>query len=308
MPSISIIIPAFNAADHIAATLASVLAQCCSGFEVLVIDDGSSDDTASYLATLRDARIRVLRQPHGGAASARNRGIARATGDYLLFLDADDLLTADALERHLAGFRRHPRAVMTYGEAATFDGDGGPPEPRPRRPMVAARPQGDGLPALLTANPVGSAMVSRKAVDRTRGFRPVIELGEDWVFWCEVATLGEVAYLGPAPLLYYRMHPASTARRLAPDPARAQPAIDAIFDLAAVRRRFPAPELARFRRHAEASCFAYAATEHLKNRRWMRARQAFARAFRYRPRPREALLWTCATLHLLPRPLRARLK
>lgn len=104
-PLVSIIIPAYDAAPFLAATLASVIAQTWSNWEVLVVDDGSNDGTLGIAASFGDARIRILSQEHRGAAAARNAGKALARGDYLMFLDADDLLQPRKIEAQVEALR-----------------------------------------------------------------------------------------------------------------------------------------------------------------------------------------------------------
>src|ERR687891_679287 len=99
--NVSVIIPAYDAAETIAETLESVLAQTSRNWEAVVVDDGSHDDTARIVEnfTRREKRIRLIRQPNGGEAAARNSGIAAAKHDWLLFLDADDWIAPGYLER-----------------------------------------------------------------------------------------------------------------------------------------------------------------------------------------------------------------
>jgi glycosyltransferase involved in cell wall biosynthesis len=101
VPLISVILPAFNAESSILETVASVRGQSFREFEILVIDDGSTDGTATVLAGVRDDRLRLLSFENGGLSVARNRGIEHSQGEYLAFIDADDLWTPDKLESQL---------------------------------------------------------------------------------------------------------------------------------------------------------------------------------------------------------------
>src|SRR5690348_10269988 len=100
MPTVSVVIPAFNAAEYIGQAIDSVLAQTHQPIEIIVVDDGSTDQTAQ-IAAAYPAPVRVLRKPNGGPASARNMGIAAATGSWIALLDADDRWLANKLERQL---------------------------------------------------------------------------------------------------------------------------------------------------------------------------------------------------------------
>ncbi|WP_329607065.1 glycosyltransferase family A protein [Planktothrix agardhii] len=98
MPLISVIIPAYNAEKTIQETIYSVLKQTWQDFELIVINDGSQDATLEVLSSIQDPRLRILSYSNAGLASSRNRGITEATGEYISFMDADDLWTPDKLE------------------------------------------------------------------------------------------------------------------------------------------------------------------------------------------------------------------
>lgn len=100
MLKISVIIPAYNSGNTILETIASVLEQTESDFELIVINDGSTDNTLELLETVRDDRLKIYSYPNGGLPTARNRGIANSNGEFISFLDADDLWTKDKLESY----------------------------------------------------------------------------------------------------------------------------------------------------------------------------------------------------------------
>jgi len=313
-PGLSVVIAAYNAARFIGETLESVFVQSVTDYEVIVIDDGSTDATPAVLEAITDSRLQVIRQDNAGVSSARNRGIAAARGRFLLILDADDILAPNALARHLAVFEAQPDAVLTYGEAPIFQSDDGPPagDSAPTGGLFHGRPQGDTLRAMLVANPittVGCTMVRHEAVRQTGGFPMGVELGEEWVFWCDLAALGSVVWLGPEPVLYYRIHPNSRARVLALDPNSLRLSIDMVFSRESVRARFSEAERRRLRRLSESSAFAYCGQEMLKADQWQQARHSFQAALSRRPLfIRSWILWACACLRFIPAPIRRRLK
>jgi glycosyltransferase involved in cell wall biosynthesis len=114
VPSISIIIPAYNAERTILDTIASVQQQTFADFELIVINDGSTDGTLELLQTVQDDRLQVFCYENGGLPTARNRGIERSQGEFIAFLDADDLWTTDKLELQLAALRTHLDAGLAY--------------------------------------------------------------------------------------------------------------------------------------------------------------------------------------------------
>lgn len=122
-PNFSAIIPTYNGASWLGETLESVCAQSHAAAEIIVIDDGSTDQTAEVLARFQ-RRIRILRQERGGIGAARNRGIQAATGDYLAFLDHDDLWHSHKLEYQARYLHAHPRIDVLYTDALEFAASG----------------------------------------------------------------------------------------------------------------------------------------------------------------------------------------
>ena len=104
VPSIlvSVVMGVYNKADYVGSSLRSVLAQTYGHFELIVVDDASTDDTAAVMTAITDPRVRYVRKEHGGAAAARNRGIAEAKGEFIAFQDSDDVWHSDKLEKQLA--------------------------------------------------------------------------------------------------------------------------------------------------------------------------------------------------------------
>jgi glycosyltransferase involved in cell wall biosynthesis len=117
-PSTSVVIPVRNGARHLAEAVASVRAQTAPVTEVIIVDDGSTDDTPAVIAALPG--VRALRQEPAGAAAARNRGAEAATGKWLAFLDADDLWTPDKIARQFAWLAAHPETDVVFGHGANF--------------------------------------------------------------------------------------------------------------------------------------------------------------------------------------------
>jgi glycosyltransferase involved in cell wall biosynthesis len=130
-PLVSVVIPAFNAAQTLSETIRSVLAQTYAPIEIVVVDDGSTDDTAQVLDSF-GSTIKCVRKPNGGLASARNAGCAAAQGEYIALLDADDLCTPQRIAVQIAVFKAAPDIVLACSDFDAFGADG------TNRPLHAA--------------------------------------------------------------------------------------------------------------------------------------------------------------------------
>jgi len=121
---VSVIIPAYNRANIVRETVDSVLRQTYAQFEVIVVDDGSTDNTREVLATYRDPRVRYFYKTNGGLSSARNFGLSAATGEYIAFLDSDDVWRPWKLSAQVEIFRRHSDVGMSWSDMSSFTDDG----------------------------------------------------------------------------------------------------------------------------------------------------------------------------------------
>lgn len=121
---VSVIIPTYNRAHLVGDSIRSVLAQTYDSVEVIVVDDGSTDDTAEVIAAISDPRLRYIRQPNRGRSNARNHALSLARGRYIAFLDSDDLFLPDKLERQVTYLRDHPGVGMVYTSAHCIDQQG----------------------------------------------------------------------------------------------------------------------------------------------------------------------------------------
>lgn len=189
-PLVSIIIPAFDAEDTLARTLGSVRDQFLTDWECIVIDDGSSDDTArvaSELATL-DPRLSVLRQENAGVSAARNAGIARARGTWVHFLDADDTISPAHLAALVRTAGQHEKADLIYCDWRHVGADGAPGY----RHHVDVTIDPFGAFARNCAFPVHAAITRTEALRAVGGYDPALRMCEDWDLWQRLARTGFV--------------------------------------------------------------------------------------------------------------------
>lgn len=161
MKKVSVIIPVYGAEKYIAATLQSVICQTYKNLEILVIDDGGLDRSIEICKQFKDPRIKIITQKNRGLAGARNTGIRHAQGDYLAFLDADDLWLPEKLEKHIEHLEKSPLVGISYCCSA-FINEAGTPLGIYQTPKLTNIT----IPNLLCRNPIsnGSAPVIRKEV------------------------------------------------------------------------------------------------------------------------------------------------
>lgn len=209
MPAVSVCIIAYNKGDTLSQAIDSVLRQSYREIEVLVVDDGSTDDTAARVRPYGD-RIRYLPKPNGGTGSARNLGIAQARGDFVAFLDGDDLWLPTKLETQMAAFRREPGVLAVQCGACCVDAQlKGVLEVRrcdPARDTLMNFLLFENLPAF------SSTLVVRKPAFQTvGGFGEDLAILSDWDMACRLARAGTLRSV-PEILVLYRQYPKNQSR------------------------------------------------------------------------------------------------
>ena len=190
--NVAIIIPAYNAAAFVAEAIGSALAQTVAAAQVIVVDDGSTDDTASIAAQFGD-KVRVLRQSNAGVSTARNLGAAQATAEWLLFLDADDRLRPGALAALLA---RAGNFGVIYGQSVDFTEGEHFEKEHGSCAMQGAVPLGARV-AFWKA-PIGTpgaALIRRSVFDDVGGWNPRFNTTADRDLWCRAGTVAEFGFV-----------------------------------------------------------------------------------------------------------------
>ncbi|MCL5998016.1 MAG: glycosyltransferase [Chloroflexi bacterium] len=212
MPHVSVIIPTYNRARLVRDTLDSVLAQTYRDLEIVVVDDGSSDDTAAVV-TAYSAPVRYLRQQNAGQAAARNTGIRAAGGEFIAFLDDDDVWLPQKLEQQLPLISAASAPAWVYCDAEVFDGTTGQPLHRFSQ-INPAHSGWIGASLILRDFIASPTPVVRRQVFEQVGYfdeSPLLKRREDWDMWLRIAAYSPVAYT-PAVLARYRFHGQTAAR------------------------------------------------------------------------------------------------
>ena len=203
---VSVVIPTYNRAGLVGEALQSVLSQPLDDMEVLVVDDGSTDETQTVLARFTDPRVRVVHQANQGISGARNTGVRETSGEYIAMLDSDDRWRPNVLPRLVAALDAHPEAVLVYGRAQAMDAYGFPlPQMKGTVEMFPSRT----LRSILYGDfvPIIAALVRRDALLRAGPFDPDVSGTEDWDMWIRLARLGGFVFLEDT-LADFRQHTA----------------------------------------------------------------------------------------------------
>ncbi len=220
LPKISVVIPCFNAEKYVIAAIRSALAQDWPDIEIIVVDDGSTDHSAQWVNDTFP-KVKVFQQPNRGVAAARNKGIQHATGDWIAFLDADDIWLDGKLKRQWQQLHAHPGVRMNYTAWQVWHSE----DPSPSKAFVKhlqskardercwAGPSGWIYPALLLDCEVWTSTVlaHRSVFDEVGNFDTSLRIGEDYDLWLRASRITPILRVAQ-PLALYRTHTASITK------------------------------------------------------------------------------------------------
>jgi len=280
MARVSAIVPVYNGAATIAEAIDSALAQSYPSLEVIVVNDGSTDDTAEVLRHYAE-RIKVIDRPNGGIAAARNMGVAAANGEYLAFLDSDDIWAPTMIERTMAALDGTPDCVLAYTNCAVIDSEGRDLDSALIGAGVDHAPTVDEMLSRLWPIMPSAVVMRRVAFDACGGFSEEFRSYgfEDVIFWLRVREQGAFRYL-PECLVKWRFS-------LYPNPLKTgwrKPEARITFDRI-LRQRYgvSADRLLAARARANRSILGYIGLRALRDGDRTSAREAFRRALQINP-------------------------
>lgn len=212
MRGVSVIIPCYKQAHFLPQAIESLLGQTVVPDEIVVVDDGSPDDTSAVVGRF-PRPVRCLRKANAGLSAARNTGVLHSRGEWLIFLDADDQLPADAVERHLATAARHPEADLLFGDFRCIDERG---DLLPGGSATGFFDDESPLHGLLRGNvfPPHAVMVRRTALANAGLFDVYLRSYEDWDMWLRVAAAGGRFAKTEGLAVLYRQYPGSMSTNL----------------------------------------------------------------------------------------------
>ncbi|MEB3181394.1 MAG: glycosyltransferase family A protein [Nostocaceae cyanobacterium] len=212
MPKVSVIIPAYNSMIYLPEAVESVLHQTFEDFEVIIVNDGSSDGIENWVAQITDLRVKLISQANQGLSAARNTGIKNARGEFITFIDADDIWEPTKLEKQVHCLEEKPKVGLVYNwvtlidEKGTFTGR-----------VFKNHAEGDVWQRLIEHNIVecGSvAMIRRYCFETVGLFDRDIGAAQDWEMWLRIAARYPFAVV-KEPLVRYRQHPNNKSKNYA---------------------------------------------------------------------------------------------
>lgn len=212
--TVSVIIPTYNYSRYVGQAIGAVLAQTLPATEIVVVDDGSTDDTAAEVEKFGE-KVRYIKQENAGVCVARNRGVADSTGKYIAFLDADDIWEPEKLAKQIAKFSEDDQIGLVHCGMREFHSDTGE--------TIAMHLQGtEGWVAddlllwegLGVIGPGGTIIVRRDAFENVGGFDESLKVGEDWDFCYRIARKYKVGFV-PELLVNYRNHGTNAHKNVA---------------------------------------------------------------------------------------------
>lgn len=206
MGIISIILPAYNAERYISASIDSILAQSFSDFELLVLDDGSTDNTREIVKSYRDSRIKLIECPHNFIATL-NKGIDLAQGKYIARMDADDVMHVDRLRMQYQLMEDAPDISLCCSWASCYNERTGVIQPSRSLSGLVMMPELEFLVANFVMHP--TVMMRRSfLVENNLHYKDGYPCAEDYKLWVEMALTGANFYVEPERLILYRLHEA----------------------------------------------------------------------------------------------------
>ncbi len=207
MPQVSVITPCFNASKYISQTIESVINQTFTDWEMIIIDDGSKDNSVDIVEkySINDSRIKLIKQPNGGSANARNHGIREAKGRYIALLDADDLWLPQFLEKQIK-FMKEKNAVCVYSSYKIIDENSKEIlKPLICRPFVNYK-------KMQITNFIGclTGLYDSEKYGKQYLDESLKSIRDDYAYWLNIVKLENTAYGNPEVLACYRVIKSST--------------------------------------------------------------------------------------------------
>lgn len=279
---ISAIIPVKNGADFIGDAIESLFDQGDLISEIIVVNNGSTDETEKVVKSYKDNRIKLIGSDIPNLPLSRNIGAEQATCDWLYFLDADDRVLPGSLQKLVQAWPKEDNYAVVYGDYLRMT-ESGEVIGQPRKMLPSKRKStGDVLPAFLTGNQmiVGAQIVRRDWFLKAGCFNPDLRFAEDWEFWCRLAAIAKFHFVPGLMVIGYRINAVSMSHKKILSFNQFEPVINEIYSQPVVQEN---SKYAKLRRKAEAHCCAYICTEAVRSGAHGAALKAYLQAIRNYP-------------------------
>lgn len=296
-PKISVIVPTYNCAKYLGQAIESILTQSIPAFEVIVIDDGSSDDTRSVLSAFQN-QISVIHQKNKGVSSARNTGISAANGDWIAFLDSDDIWLPNKLELFVEAMSAFPDSLVYYSEFSFLKADhqgvfAAPESLYELNSDIRCDEEHSGwiYHQLLLTNWVltSTAIINRSIFDTVEMFDENLVIAEDWDLFLRISRQGKF-YKIKQPLTLYRITPNSLTKTIKPINYTNRVLNSAISQYGLSSPDGQNVDLQEFRRRAFIRQFEYGLAAY-KNKWYSNCKASMSSAIKSRPLSVQAWLY-----------------
>jgi glycosyltransferase involved in cell wall biosynthesis len=209
MPTVSVILAAYNAEKYLREAVSSILSQTYGDFECIVIDDGSTDSTLAILKSFNDPALKIVSRPNKGLTPTLNEGISLAQGQYIARMDADDVSLPTRFEKQVAYLNEHPEVVCVGSRVTTIDPYGSPLSNTDHK-LTHEEIEADLLKGIGWSIVHPAAMMRKDSVMKVGGYREQFKTSQDLDLWLRLSEVGKLANL-PEPLVQYRQHFESVA-------------------------------------------------------------------------------------------------
>ena len=206
---VSVVIPVYNSEQYITECIDSALTQTYQNIEIIIVDDGSTDNTVNIISEYNNELIKLFHQKNAGSGAARNHGIEQASGTWIAFLDADDIWLPDKLQKQL----EHCSDLDWSHTDLYLHGDVYPRHTKTTE--LTPKHSGFILKNLLVENSIGtsSVIIKKEILQKLGAFNTDLRALQDWDLWLRVAAENQICYVDE-PLVYYRVHSSSVSRNV----------------------------------------------------------------------------------------------
>ena len=210
---VSVVIPTYNYSHFILDAVKSALAQDVHDVQIIVVDDGSTDNTSDIIKPYTD-RIKYIYQENAGLSAARNTGVRNSTGEFILFLDADDVLGPNSIASQVSFFERNPGAAVVVCENRLFEETDDHGSPKESGTWELYRKNLAVHLCYFNIAPPHAFLFRRQAIIKTGWFDDQLTACEDYDLWIRAAVKGFIPHYNPSGVVYYRRHPKSMSADL----------------------------------------------------------------------------------------------